>query len=168
MILFPADRPALAREYWGKNSMLIKLRSSQREREVRVSVNLRAMLNALAAEMDYRLNIDIMITELLRTWAEQDGFYPDKAELPLDAKTISTHMTGTAGDLIPIARELEPSPEFIGRCYDAMESFLNSVFPYTWNNKNRKPPRGKKTAYVHEHFVRGKSCGKHLHCQLSW
>ena len=168
MILFPTNRPTLAREYWGKKVMLIKLRSDQREREIIVSSKLRAMLNGLACELEYYLDIDIMVTELLRTWIEQDEFYPDKARLELDEKTISTHMIGTAGDIIPIPKELDPSPIWLDKCYKAMESWLNYNFPYTWNNKDRKPPRGKKTAYVHEHFVRGKSCGKHLHCQLSW
>lgn len=170
MIIYDPTRPSLAREFIGSAAVLTQLPGGG-ERYYSVDDQLRAMVTSMAWELDYRYGLDYVLTHILRSWEKQDSFYPELAEKygpgAKKGKKLSPHQLARATDGYVFGEGLGPGSSLYEEGMAWAEKWLDENFPYGWNNPSRGPTN-HSTAYRHQHIVRGKSKGDHLHIQKSW
>jgi hypothetical protein len=129
----------------------------------------------IAADFETRRIYDthLRATDILRTWEEQDGIYPDQAREHgagyHSEKFVSPHMCGRAIDLVPA---LDPQTgedrHKLEKVYSHVVSYFNSRFPYCWNAPFRLLKNGKLVPSSFKTAVDHTTKGRHIHVQLSW
>ena len=166
----------IRKEFHGVESMSIVLDKHGGIAVVIFRAELRAMFLAADYETQRIFGVELEMTDVLRTWEEQDEIYPEAAKKYgrgyQEGKIISPHECGRAGDAVPKITEAIPEPERLP-LYNKVSShvvdYLNERFPYCWNAPQRLLKKGRLEASRYntatDHSV-GK--GRHIHGQLSW
>lgn len=167
-------------EFLGNRTIALQLDDSGNLTTVIFSSALRAMTIAADYECRRIYGVELMVTDCLRTWEEQDeiyvgrddaytavyeehgaGYHPDKF--------ISPHQCGRGDDVVPMMTATTGEERHRrNKVYSHIVNYLNTTFPYCWNSPGRLIRNGRivesdfKTARDHE--VKG----RHIHIQLSW
>jgi len=163
-------------EFHGNREIKTHLNYTGPEAVILFKAELRAICLAIDYEIQRIYKVEFMVTDVLRTWAEQDGIYKKQVDRfgigYQSGKIISPHQCGRGCDMVPAllpqATEAESVKLKIAVYTHAVE-YLNTRFPYCWNAPQRLLRKGElvlsnyKTAIVHD-----VGRGKHLHTQFSW
>lgn len=172
MILFA--REDLKAEFHGEKERKVQVELGETERVVLFSPSCRAIIVAMAYEIDRIFDADFLVTSVLRDWVVEDRAYPERARIfgngAQKGKPYGPHIPGRAADGIPQFKDgisRGPGDRLFEVVIGKAELFLNTVFPYGWNNKSRGATPFK-TGLRHTKYADGKSLGDHLHIQLSY
>jgi HD-like signal output (HDOD) protein len=121
---------------------MIQFKQPQLHEELpKVDFRIRAIIYALSGFLSYNYGLDITLTELLRTKAQQDEYYKNDPAYQ-KAKFVSTHQVGRAVDI---------RIDFDDEVLEAIKHFLDH-FKYN---------RSKPLYLIHDIGL-----GRHLHIQV--